>query len=79
MSRTIAAVAAALAIGLGAGLWIGGEPRTEQDHVNGKEAGVYRCPIHPTIVAGQPGRCPVSGLDLVSGAVPAPAAPTPQH
>lgn len=77
MSRTIAAVAAALAIGLGAGLWIGGEPRTEQDHVNGKEAGVYRCPMHPTIVAGQPGSCPVCGMDLVSDAVPEPPASKP--
>lgn len=44
---------------------------------NGGEGEKYHCPMHPAYVAGNPGSCPICGMDLVkidpSAAAPAPA------
>ena len=48
--------------------------RGEQDHEHGgpsseaPSAGEYTCPMHPEIVSGEPGRCPVCGMFLQKAA-----------
>ncbi len=61
-TKTIVAVILALAIGFVVGIWLGGDDGPES-HDTGP--GVYRCPMHPTVVSDRPGSCPVCGMDLV--------------
>lgn len=37
--------------------------------------GEYYCPMHPEVRSGQPGRCPICGMDLVADKPGAPGAP----
>ena len=71
MKRTILTTIITLAVGVLLGLWLGGGSPTDE-HAGHEEApGVYRCPMHPTVVSERPGSCPVCGMDLVADS-PAP-------
>ncbi|MBT6147531.1 MAG: efflux RND transporter periplasmic adaptor subunit, partial [Gemmatimonadetes bacterium] len=69
MTRTILFAVLALACGITLGSWwqttkdAGEAAATET-----QGADVYRCPMHPTIVADHAGSCPVCGMDLVADA-----------
>ena len=61
-SKTIVVTILALVVGLGLGMWIGGEDGSAT-HESGPS--VHRCPMHPTVVSDRPGSCPICGMDLV--------------
>ena len=42
-------------------------------------ATVYSCPMHPEVVATQPGRCPRCGMNLTPGGAVVPATETQEH
>lgn len=53
-----------LGVGFAAGIWVGdGGSETGVEEV---EAATYRCPMHPTVVSGRAGSCPICGMDLVA-------------
>ena len=64
MQRTILSAALALVMGIAVGIWweAGTDVHTESEH--GDEATVYRCAMHPAVIADHPGACPVCGMDL---------------
>ncbi len=68
MQRTILSAALALVMGIAVGIWweAGTDVHTESEH--GDEATVYRCAMHPAVIADHPGACPVCGMDLVADA-----------
>ena len=68
MTRTILFTVLALVCGVALGSWW--EAAGGVDSATGGDvtADVYRCPMHPTIIADHPGSCPVCGMDLVPDA-----------
>ena len=75
MVKYILIVSIAAGVGVGVGLWMAGPP-VAATHVEEEEAAIYRCPMHPTMVADHPGSCPVCDMDLVADQPPAAAQPT---
>jgi Cu(I)/Ag(I) efflux system membrane fusion protein/cobalt-zinc-cadmium efflux system membrane fusion protein len=73
MKRQILFLLASLGAGIGLGLWLGSGVATEGPHATTDEADlVYRCAMHPTVIAEGPGSCPICDMDLVADK-PAPA------
>lgn len=70
----LATLAAALAALLGGAWWIGIQGSAgERSGLEAESAGaVYQCPMHPNVVADEPGSCPICGMSLsrVEPAVP---------
>ena len=70
-SLAVVCVAAALAAGIGIGLYAARASKTTVpaagDHARREEATPpkYRCPMHPHIVSDKPGRCPICSMTLV--------------
>jgi hypothetical protein len=60
-------------------------PSTSPEHESALEHAkkhldpTYVCPMHPQVVRGEPGRCPICGMDLVAKAAEAPAAERPSR
>ncbi|WP_026462557.1 efflux RND transporter periplasmic adaptor subunit [Adhaeribacter aquaticus] len=51
--------------------------KDKHEHHDAAQTGTtYTCPMHPQIVEGEPGSCPVCGMDLVPVKQQAPKAPT---
>lgn len=57
-------IATSLIVGFGVGSWLL-DPSGGDAHEH-EQATVYRCPMHPTVVADRPGSCLVCGMDLVA-------------
>jgi FtsP/CotA-like multicopper oxidase with cupredoxin domain len=49
------------------------------DHDDAAEASSYVCPMHPEVMASEPGTCPRCGMKLVAAAVPASSYACPMH
>ncbi|SEQ57850.1 efflux RND transporter periplasmic adaptor subunit [Neolewinella agarilytica] len=74
-TRTIIYVAGALVLGLLAGYFLfGGEAQVMDQHADhdhetmdegGGEAQIWTCSMHPQIQQGEPGDCPLCGMDLI--------------
>ena len=71
MTRKILSLVLPLILGVVLGVWWsesgeGDEQVGHAEHAQG--ASIYRCPMHPTVVAEMEGSCPICGMDLVSDA-----------
>jgi RND family efflux transporter MFP subunit len=64
MARSTLLAAIALILGVALGLWWQDPPAPSEGQESVTE--VYRCPMHPTVVADHDGSCPVCGMDLVA-------------
>ncbi|MFP6647002.1 MAG: efflux RND transporter periplasmic adaptor subunit [Candidatus Latescibacterota bacterium] len=68
MKRTILSAALALALGVTLGIWWQAGTEVHSESEDEADAAVYRCPMHPAVVADHPGTCPVCGMDMVADA-----------
>jgi Cu(I)/Ag(I) efflux system membrane fusion protein len=64
--RTLLILAAAVAVLIGASLWIAHRHGNEQMAAPGQTAkkAKYQCSMHPQIVSDKPGNCPICGMKL---------------
>jgi len=65
MIKYIVGIIITLGIGIGVGIWIAEVPVME---TAAAEEAIYRCPMHPTLIAERESECPVCGMDLVKDA-----------
>ncbi|GAB6096980.1 hypothetical protein JCM14469_32340 [Desulfatiferula olefinivorans] len=66
--KTIIIAAFCLITGLAAGMWMGGGTEPEADRTSGPvmtEQSIFTCSMHPQIRQGEPGDCPICGMDLI--------------
>jgi Cu(I)/Ag(I) efflux system membrane fusion protein/cobalt-zinc-cadmium efflux system membrane fusion protein len=70
MKRTILSAAVALAFGVALGIWWQAGTDVHTDIEPGAETALYRCPMHPAVIADHPGTCPVCGMDMVADGLP---------
>ena len=68
IKRTILSAALALALGVTLGIWWQAGTEVHSESEDEADAAVYRCPMHPAVVADHPGTCPVCGMDMVADA-----------
>ena len=55
-----------LLLAFGAGTWFSGDGQTPTDaHAHEDPAEVWSCAMHPQIRQGEPGSCPLCGMDLI--------------
>ena len=65
MYRSIILAVTMLAVGIFLGSWITSASAPEEVV---EQERIFRCPMHPTVVADRAGSCPICGMDLVADA-----------
>ncbi len=64
--KILAAITIAIAIALIAGGIVWQRAKSHPGgHVEGEQASLYYCPMHPTVTSDKPGHCPICGMTLV--------------
>ena len=61
--KILAAITIAIAIALIAGGIVWQRAKSHPaGHVEGEQASLYYCPMHPTVTSDKPGNCPICGI-----------------